>query len=95
MESSKRTTDHEQIRRWVEARNGKPARVHGTGKDDEASLLRIDFPEGHDGEEDDANLEEISWEEFFESFDQKRLAFLYQERTAAGEQSRFNRFVSR
>lgn len=94
MESSKRTTDHEQIRRWVEARNGKPARVHGTGTNDETSLLRIDFPEEHD-EEDDENLEEISWDEFFESFDQKRLAFLYQERTAGGEPSRFNRFVYR
>jgi hypothetical protein len=94
MESSKRTTDHEQIRRWVEARNGKPARVHGAGTNDDASLLRIDFPEAHE-DEDDENLEEISWEEFFESFDKKRLAFLYQERTAAGEPSRFNRFVSR
>jgi hypothetical protein len=94
MESSNRTTDHEQIRRWVEARNGKPVRVHGTGGNDDAGLLRIDFPEAPD-EEDDENLEEISWDEFFETFDQKRLAFLYQESTAAGARSRFNRFVRR
>jgi hypothetical protein len=94
MESSNRTTDHEQIRRWVEARNGKPARVHGTGGNDDAGLLRIDFPEPHD-EEDDENLEGISWDEFFATFDQKRLAFLYQDRTAAGAPSRFNRFVHR
>jgi hypothetical protein len=92
MSSSKRTTDHTKIRRWVEARNGKPVRVQGTGKDDDVGLLRIDFPEDHEEEEE---LEEISWEEFFEKFDEKRLAFVYQEKTAAGERSRFNRLVSR
>ncbi|HEX7237075.1 MAG TPA: hypothetical protein VF405_08955 [Gammaproteobacteria bacterium] len=91
MSSSKRTTDHARIRQWVEERNGKPARVQGTGQNDDAGLLRIDFPEEHEDEE----LEEITWDEFFEKFDEKRLAFLYQEKTAAGEPSRFNKFVSR
>lgn len=27
-----RTHDHETIRRWAERRNGRPARVKGTGK---------------------------------------------------------------
>jgi hypothetical protein len=92
MSQSKRTTDHEQIRQWAEARNGKPARVQGTGHSDDAGLLRIDFPEKA---EEDEELEEISWDEFFEKFDEKRLAFVYQEQTAAGETSRFNKFVSR
>jgi hypothetical protein len=93
MSSSKRTTDHTRIRRWAEARDGKPARVQATGQSDEAGLLRIDFPEDHEDEDDD--LEEITWDEFFEKFDEKRLAFVYQEKTATGEQSRFNKFVSR
>jgi hypothetical protein len=92
MSGSKRTTDHEKIRRWAEARNGRPARVQGTGEGDDAGLLRIDFPEDQD---EDEGLEEITWEEFFEKFDEKRLAFLYQERTASGERSRFNKLVSR
>ena len=92
MSQSKRTTDHEQIRQWAEARNGKPARVQGTGDSDDVGLLRIDFPERA---EEDEELEEISWDEFFEKFDEKRLAFVYQEQTAAGETSRFNKFVSR
>jgi len=91
MSSSKRTTDHARIRQWVEARNGKPARAQGTGEADDAGLLRIDFPEDSDDEE----LEEITWDEFFEKFDEKRLAFVYQDRTAAGEPSRFNKLVSR
>lgn len=91
MSRSKRTTSHDKIRQWVEARNGKPARVHGTGNEDDAGLLRIDFP---DKDEDD-ELEELSWDEFFEKFDEKRLAFVYQEQTAKGEPSRFNKFVTR
>ncbi|HSC15438.1 MAG TPA: hypothetical protein VLI71_09995 [Gammaproteobacteria bacterium] len=91
MSGSKRTTDHAKIRQWVEARNGKPARVQGTGEADDADLLRIDFPEDGDDEE----LEEITWDEFFEKFDEKRLAFVYQDRTAGGEPSRFNKLVSR
>jgi hypothetical protein len=31
MASSNRTTDHEQIRRWVEARNGKPQQTTAAG----------------------------------------------------------------
>lgn len=90
--SSKRTTDHAKIRQWAEVRNGKPARVQGTGESDDPGLLRIDFPEDHEDEDD---LEEITWDEFFEKFDEKRLAFVYQEKTAGGEPSRFNKFVGR
>ncbi len=85
---SKTTTDHEVIKRWVEKRGGKPATVKGTAGDEEAGILRIDFS----GEE---SLEEISWEEFFEKFEEKQLTFLYQEKTSGGEESRFFKFISR
>ncbi len=88
---SKRTTDHNEIRRWVEERGGKPATVKRTGGKDEAGILRINFP-GYSGEE---SLEEISWDEFFRKFDEKKLAFLYQDKTSEGKESRFFKFVSR
>jgi hypothetical protein len=92
MTDANKTTDHETIRQWVEDRNGKPANVPGTAKGDEdVGLVRIDFAE--DG--DDKSLEEISWEEFFEKFEEKQLAFLYQEQKANGEPSTFNKIVSR
>ena len=93
MSISKRTTDHDEIRQWAEARNGKPARVPGTNDNADAGLLRIDFPENN--EEEQEELEEITWDEFFEKFDERRLAFVYQERTAEGRESRFNKLVSR
>lgn len=88
---SKTTTDHNEIKQWVEAREGHPAAVSGTGDDDEAGVLRIDFP-GYSGQD---RLEEISWDEFFEKFDQKNLAFLYQDKTRDGEESRFFKLISR
>jgi hypothetical protein len=92
MTDAKKTTDHEEIRQWVEERNGKPASVAGTSKrDEDVGLVGIDFTE--DGE--DESLEEISWDEFFEKFEQKQLAFLYQEQKANGEPSTFNKFVVR
>jgi len=88
---SKTTTDHKAIQAWSEARGGKPATVKSTEKDGEAGVLRIDFP-GYSGA---GSLEEISWEEFFKKFDEKNLAFLYQEHTSSGEESRFFKLVSR
>lgn len=89
---SKTTTDHEEIKHWVEERGGKPAVVRGTENEGEgAGLLRINFP-GYSGED---TLEEISWDEFFQTFDEKSLAFLYQDETAEDEESRFFKFVRR
>ena len=83
------TTDHEAIRRWVESRKGRPSVVKSTEGKGGGGLLRIDFGAPED------SLDEVSWDEFFETFDKNRLAFLYQEKTADGRQSRFNKFVDR
>jgi hypothetical protein len=85
------TTDHGIIRKWAEARGGKPAHVKSTGKKGDVGILRIDFP-GYSGQ---GSLEEISWDEFFEKFDESELALVYQEETASGERSNFNKLISR
>jgi hypothetical protein len=85
------TTDHEEIRRWVEKHGGRPARVRGTGDDGDPGVLRIDFP-GDAGED---QLEPISWDEWFRKFDEQNLALLYQERQADGEDSTFAKLVRR
>ena len=54
-------------------------------------MIRIDFP-GWSGED---SLQPISWDEWFKSFDDNKLAFLYQDTTKGGEESRFNKLVSR
>jgi len=82
------TTNHDDIRKWVEARGGKPATVKRTGGKEDAGILRIEF-------QDRENLEEISWDEFFEKFDRNHLAFLFQDRLKSGDESRFFKFVRR
>jgi hypothetical protein len=89
--SSKRTTDHDVIRRWAEARGGKPVSVRGTGRRGQAGVLRFDF-EGYGAGGDE--LRPISWSEFFTKFDENNLEFVYQERTRDGNESRFFKFVS-
>ncbi|SKB85820.1 hypothetical protein [Dyadobacter psychrophilus] len=89
---SNTTTNHDEIRAWVEQRGGKPAMVKGTGKKKaDTGILRIDFP-GYSGED---TLQEISWDEFFQKFDEGNLQFLHQTETADGKESRFNKFVSK
>jgi len=75
--AAKTTTDHDEIRRWVEARGGRPACVIGTGGRGDTGMLRIDFP-GYSGED---TLQEIDWDEWLRAFDENDLAFLYQDRT--------------
>ncbi len=88
---SHRTIDHDEIRRWVEERGGNPATVKRTGDKNEPGILRIDFP-GFSGE---GSLEPISWDAFFEKFEESQLAFVYQEETADGNTSHFSKLVRR
>lgn len=86
------TTDHDEIRRWAEERGGRPATVKGTGHGDEhAGILRINFP----GSSADESLEDIDWDTFFSKFEESQLAFVYQDETAEGGESRFGKFIRR
>ncbi|HLH40528.1 MAG TPA: hypothetical protein VKX39_15360 [Bryobacteraceae bacterium] len=64
----------------------------GRGKDD-IGMIRLEFPGAPNAKE--SSLEPISWEEWFDEFEKKNLALLYEETTAAGEKSNFNKLVSR
>jgi hypothetical protein len=89
--SSKRTTDHDEIRKWAEARGAVPSEVKGTQRGDEPGILRFEFPNARNRNDD--KLEEISWDDFFQKFDENGLELLYQEKTADGEVSNFNRLI--
>ncbi len=89
--SSQTTTDHEQIRQWAEDRGAHPACVRGTGGGEDIGMIRLDFP-GYSGGD---SLEEITWDEFFEKFDEQGLALLYQDTTARGQKSNFNKLIAR
>ena len=79
------TTHHEVIKEWAEERGGVPATVDGTEHGDHLGVLRFDF-----GGDDD-NLRHVSWEEWFKTFDERQLNFIYQENRSDGNQSTFFR----
>ena len=76
---AERTRNHDEIRRWAEQRGGHPAYVEGT------EILRIDF----DDAEADDRLQRTDWDEFFQTFDDRGLDFLYE----PDAENRFNKFV--
>ena len=86
---TRRIDDHNTIRSWAEEGHARSTRVKQTGGGEYPGVLRLDFP----GYDDDDPLEEISWDEFFQKFDEKGLDFIYQ--TARGEVSNFGKPVNR
>ncbi|HLI84171.1 MAG TPA: ferritin-like domain-containing protein [Bryobacteraceae bacterium] len=84
-------TDPEEIRAWAEDRGAQPACVRGTGGADDVGMIRLDFP----GWGSDEKLQPISWDKWFEKFDESGLALIVEEETATGQKSNFNKLVSR
>ena len=91
MALSKTTRDHEEIRRWAESHGAVPSEVASTQRGKEPGILRFQFPDA--AQRNDDNLQEISWDDFFEKFDANGLELIYQEQTADGEKSNFNKLV--
>jgi hypothetical protein len=79
------TTHHEVIKQWAEARGATPATVAGTEHGDHLGVLRFDFGD------DTGDLRHVSWDEWFKTFDERRLNFIYQEERTDGRQSNFFR----
>ncbi len=92
MPSAKITTDHDEIRQWVEERGGKPACVRGTGAKNDPGILRIEFPDYNPDAEE--KLHPMAWDDWFEALEENGLAFLRQEESG-GEKSYFNKLVRR
>jgi len=91
MTLSRTTRNHDEIRKWAEARGAVPSEVVGTHKPGKTGILRFEFPDAPN--RNDAKLREISWEEFFEKFDENDLELVYQEKTAEGQKSNFNKLI--
>lgn len=87
MSDSHKTTDHQKIKSWAEARGGVPTVVKGTESGKGEGVLRIHFPKASS----DQNFDKISWDEFFKQFEKNKLSFLYQEE----KDSTFHKFVNR
>ncbi len=83
------TQSREVIEAWAEERGGRPATVEGTERDGRLGVLRITF-----AEEGRSRLKEASWDDWFHTFEERQLVFLYQEQKKDGTQSNFFRLDS-
>jgi hypothetical protein len=72
------------IQHWAEDRKAQPATIEGGNESDRPRVLRFDFP-GYGGQ----SLHAISWDDWFRTFDERDLVFLFQEHQKAGNDSNF------
>lgn len=91
MPLSRTTKDPEEIRKWAEARGAVPAEVASTESSGEPGIIRFMFPKAP--KRKDAALREISWDDFFRKFQENNLELVYQDKTAAGRRSNFNKLI--
>ena len=80
------TRNHDVIKAWADERGGKPAT---TTKDGPPRVLRLDFP-GYGG----SSLRKIGWEDWFGTFDNRGVTFIYQEHLRDGRESNFFRLTN-
>ncbi|TDC02377.1 hypothetical protein E1091_00860 [Micromonospora fluostatini] len=84
------TTNHEVIQRWARARNAKPATIAGTERNGRPGVLTFNFP----GYRESSRVREITWDDWFRTFDGRRLNLIFQEQMRDGRQSNFFRTES-
>jgi hypothetical protein len=83
--TQKTLTDHAEIKQWTEKRDGFPVAIKDTHSDNDTGVIRIAF-----GKNDD--FEQISWDEFFNKFEEKNLALIV---SANDNNDEFNKIVKR
>ncbi|MFU8875276.1 hypothetical protein [Micromonospora sp. SL4-19] len=84
------TANHDVIQRWARARGAKPATIAGTERGSRPGVLTFNIP----GWRESSRIREITWEDWFRTFDSRRLNLIYQEQLRDGRQSNFFRTES-
>lgn len=89
--SSQMTTNHDTIVHWASNRDAKPIRLREENSTPGLGPIQIAFKDDQIPD----HAEEITWEEFLDDFENRKLAFVYRENEATGEVSKFYRIVKR
>jgi len=68
------TTNFSKVKEWIERHSGFPAIVKGLSADeyDRSDMIEVAF------DPDNPELERVSWEEFFDWFEEEHLALRYE-----------------
>nr|WP_246141374.1 hypothetical protein [Micromonospora olivasterospora] len=81
------TTNHDVIRRWAQERNARPATIAGTEREGRPGVLTFNMP----GYRESSRVREVSWDDWFRTFDERAVNLIYQEQMRDGRQSNFFR----
>ncbi|MGB2572016.1 hypothetical protein ACPFP2_26760 [Micromonospora citrea] len=84
------TTSHDVIRNWARARGARPATIAGTEREGRPGVLTFEIP----GYRESSRVQVITWDDWFRTFDARRLNLIYQEQLRDGRQSNFFRTES-
>ena len=89
MSTSKKTTDHTEIRSWAESRGAQPALIKEDSYD--SGVLRIALP----GQPPQGKVVPLTWDHFFKRFDDDGLAFMYAPEAHDPDMENYNKLVRR
>lgn len=92
MKDTVSTTNHKEVKLWVEERKGMPSILKETSPEASNQILRIYFG---NNPANGADMKSITWNKFFEEFENNNLAFVYRHENFGGQNSTFHRFVFR
>ena len=81
MSKAKKTIDHLEIRRWAESRGAEPALVMDSASQYDGGVLRIRIP----GADLGPRVQSLSWDVFFQKFDEEALAVILPEEAHEAE----------
>jgi hypothetical protein len=84
------THSREVILDWAHKREAMPSTIPGTEHEGHLGVLRFDVP-GYGSRQ---NLEHVTWEQWFDTFDERQLVMIFQEHLRNGRQSNFFHFNS-
>lgn len=77
MKDPKITTDHDEIRTWIQSRGGVPQKVYNANALSDKPGLRIKFTNETLNTGRKLKAKDVPWEEFFRDFEKMHLAFVY------------------
>ncbi len=83
----KKTIDHEEIKLWVESHGGHPAALRML--DGDVGVVRFDYKPYLGAQHP------LSWTEFFQQFENRNLAFLYDDEAPPGLEESAAKLVNR
>lgn len=79
------TKSHDVILAWAAQRKCVPSTIRGTWHNGNPGVLRFDFPDFGSHE----SLEHVTWQQWFDTFDERQLVMIYQDTMKNGHLSNF------